>query len=96
MYILQCSNGTFYTGSTRYLERRVLQHQNGIGANYTRKHGPVILLYYEAFTRIDWAFYREKQVQRWSQSKKKALMRGDFLELHNMAICKNESFYGNQ
>lgn len=96
MYILQCGNGTYYTGSTKNLDRRLQQHQSGNGANYTRKYSPVTLLYYEAFSRIDWAFYREKQVQRWSQAKKEALMRGDIEELHHLAICKNESYFGNR
>lgn len=95
MYILLCSNKTYYTGSTKNLQRRLLQHQTGRGANYTRKHGPVELLYYEGFSRIDWAFYREKQVQRWSQAKKEALMKGDVSELHHLSICQNESYFGN-
>ena len=52
MYILRCSNGNYYTGSTKYLELRIAQHQNGEGANYTRKHGPVELVYFEVFDRI--------------------------------------------
>ena len=74
MYILQCANGNYYTGSTIDLERRLAQHQAGEGANFTRKHLPVELLYYEEFQRIDEAFYREKQVQGWSRAKKEALI----------------------
>jgi putative endonuclease len=76
MYILECANGRYYTGSTKYLELRVKQHQNGEGANFTRKNRPVKLVYYEEYDRIDTAFYREKQVQGWSHSKKKALVEG--------------------
>ncbi|MFA9392631.1 MAG: GIY-YIG nuclease family protein [Prolixibacteraceae bacterium] len=74
MYILKCSNNTYYTGSTNDLDRRLLEHQTGIGANYTRKHRPVKLVYFEEFDRIDEAFKREKQVQNWSQKKKEALI----------------------
>ena len=63
MYILECSNGQYYTGSTKNLEMRLAQHQAGEGANFTKKHLPVKLVYYEEFQRIDEAFYREKQVQ---------------------------------
>ncbi|GAA4045496.1 hypothetical protein GCM10022388_08600 [Flavobacterium chungnamense] len=63
MYILLCSDGSYYTGSTNDLERRLAQHQNGEGANHTKKRLPVSLLYYEEYQRIDEAFYREKQVQ---------------------------------
>ena len=66
MYILLCSNGKYYTGSTNNLEKRILQHNNGEGANFTRKHLPVQLIYFEEFDRIDDAFYREKQIQGWS------------------------------
>jgi predicted GIY-YIG superfamily endonuclease len=75
MYILECSDGSYYTGSTNDLERRLAQHQNGEGANHTKKHLPVKLVYFEEFQRIDEAFYREKQVQGWSRKKKEALIK---------------------
>ena len=59
MYILLCSDGSYYTGSTKYLELRLAQHQSGEGANHTKKHLPVELVYYEEYQRIDEAFYRE-------------------------------------
>ena len=93
MYILECSNATFYTGSTKDLERRIAQHQAGEGANYTKKHLPVKLIYYEKFDRIDWAFQREKQVQKWSRKKKIALMNGRLGLLHPLAECMNKSHY---
>jgi len=76
-YILKCSNGSYYVGSTKDLNRRIEQHQSGEGANHTKKYLPVELIYYEEYTRIDDAFYREKQLQKWSRKKKEALMRGD-------------------
>ena len=76
MYILLCADGSYYTGSTIDLERRLAQHQNGEGANHTKKRLPVSLLYYEEYQRIDDAFYREKQVQGWSRKKKEALIEG--------------------
>nr|WP_232373971.1 GIY-YIG nuclease family protein [Leptospira chreensis] len=81
MYILICSDGSYYTGSTKYLERRLRQHQSGKGANFTKKRLPVKLIYFEEYTRIDQAFYREKQIQGWSRKKKESLMRQDFNEL---------------
>ncbi len=75
-YILQCADGSYYTGSTKNLERRLAQHQCGEGAKYTRKHLPVKLVYYEEYDRIDTAFYREKQIQGWSRKKKEALING--------------------
>ncbi|MEI8049494.1 MAG: GIY-YIG nuclease family protein [Bacteroidota bacterium] len=96
MYILECSDGSYYTGSTNNLELRLLQHQNGEGANHTKKHRPVKLIYYEQFDRIDTAFYREKQVQNWSRAKKEALMAGDERLLHELAECTNNTNYMNK
>ena len=81
MYILECADGTYYTGSTRDLERRVIEHNSGLGANFTAKRLPVKLVYWEEFLRIDEAFVREKQIQNWSQAKKKALIEGKFESL---------------
>jgi putative endonuclease len=85
MYILECSDGSYYTGSTKYLEKRLEQHNAGEGANHTKKYLPVKLVYYEEFPRIDWAFEREKQVQGWSRKKKEALMNGDLSLLPEFA-----------
>ena len=85
VYILLCSNDTYYTGSTKYLEERIAQHQNGEGANYTKKHLPVELVYYEVYDRIDVAFQREKQIQRWSKKKKEALINGEFEHLSSLS-----------
>lgn len=93
MYILQCSDDSYYVGSTIDLNMRFEQHQCGEGANYTKKRLPVKLLYYEEFDRIDGAFYREKEVQGWSRKKKEALMEHNFSALHLLAECKNQSHY---
>ena len=85
MYILLCSNGQYYTGSTNDMDRRLAEHQNGEGANFTKKHLPVELLYFEEFQRIDKAFYREKQIQGWSRKKKEALINGQTDELPKLA-----------
>ncbi len=89
MYILQCSDGHYYTGSTIDLEKRIEEHQLGIGANFTHKLYPVKLLYFETFERIDDAYYREKQVQGWSRKKKEALMKRQTSTLHELAKCQN-------
>ena len=87
MYILECADGSFYTGSTKDLDLRIKQHQAGEGANYTRKRLPVKLIYYEEFSRIDDAFYREKQVQGWSRKKKQALIDGNSSDLPGLSIA---------
>lgn len=91
MYILACSDGSYYTGSTNNLELRLAQHQAGEGANHTKKRLPVTLVYFEEFQRIDEAFYREKQVQGWSRNKKEALIHGIPEKLNELAKCMNET-----
>ena len=91
LYILECADGTYYTGSTINLDLRLLQHQNGEGANYTKKRLPVQLIYSEEYQRIDEAFFREKQVQGWGRKKKEALINGE----HNLlpALALNYTQY---
>jgi predicted GIY-YIG superfamily endonuclease len=78
MYILECTDGSFYTGSTNHLTKRLDQHRNGEGALHTKRRLPAKLIYYETFDHVAKAFEREKQVQGWSRKKKVALIRGDF------------------
>jgi putative endonuclease len=91
MYILKCGNGDYYTGSTKNLERRIQEYQLGLGANFTKKHLPVKLVYFEVFDRIDLAFLREKQVQKWSKAKKEALIDKDFEKLKSLSKGKSLS-----
>jgi putative endonuclease len=92
MYILECADGSFYTGSTWDLEQRLWEHQNGLGANHTKKRLPVKLVYCEYYDRVEDAFYREKQVQGWSRRKKQALIEGNKEDL--IAFSKNYTQYG--
>jgi putative endonuclease len=94
MYILQCADGSFYTGSTRNLELRLSQHQNGAGANYTRKRLPVKLVYCEPYARVEDAYRREKQVQGWSHRKKQALIDGNEADL--IAFSRNYTEHGKE
>ncbi|MDZ8173136.1 GIY-YIG nuclease family protein [Microbacterium xanthum] len=77
MYILECSDRSFYVGSTRDLDYRVAQHNYGEGSEYTFTRRPVRLAYFEEYERMDDAFQREKQVQGWSRAKRIALIAGD-------------------
>ena len=72
MYILECAKGWYYVGSTQNLKKRIEEHQRGLGANFTAKHLPLKLVYFEEFNHVDLAFDREKQVQKWSRKKKEA------------------------
>lgn len=85
MYILECSDGSYYTGSTNNLILRTEQHQKGEGANHTKLRLPLKLVYSEEFNRVEHAFYREKQVQGWSRKKKVALIKGQFEKLSELS-----------
>ena len=91
VYILECGDGSYYTGSTRDIEKRLWEHQNYQGANYTKKKQPVRLVFCEEFKRIDEAFAREKQIQGWSHAKKKALIEGKYNMLPELS--KNYTQY---
>ena len=95
MYILKCSNHTYYTGSTKDLNERLAQHQAGEGSNYTAKNLPIELVYFEEYQRIDFAFHREQQVKKWSQKKKEALINGRPDLLPKLSECRNCSHWKN-
>ena len=86
MYILRCSDGSLYVGSTVDLDARLWQHQSGDGAAYTMRRLPVELAYREEFDRIDEAFAREKQVQNWGRAKRIALIEGRFDDLKALSV----------
>ena len=85
MYILKCSDGSYYVGSTRDLENRISQHQTGKGAKYTSSRLPVELVFAEQFPDIQSAYTAEKQVQGWRREKREALIRGDYEALPELA-----------
>nr|WP_321454320.1 GIY-YIG nuclease family protein [uncultured Carboxylicivirga sp.] len=66
------------------------QHKEGKGANFTKKHLPVNLVYYEEYDNIADAFYREKQIQGWGRKKKLALIENRHHELPQLSKCKSK------
>jgi putative endonuclease len=81
MYILKCSDESYYVGSTNNLELRIEQHQIGNGAKYTKKRLPIALVYSEEFEKIEEAYLREKQVQGWGRNKREALIKNQSSDL---------------
>ncbi|RYB93931.1 GIY-YIG nuclease family protein [Nocardioides oleivorans] len=84
-YILECSDGSFYVGSTRNLDRRVWEHAEGLGAEYTKRRRPVRLAWAGEFERVADAFAFEKQVQGWRRDKRLALIEGRYDDLPELA-----------
>ena len=78
LYILECEDGTYYTGTTSNLDLRLKQHFDGGGANYTQKRRPKKVVYSKEFRNIFEARDRERQIKDWSQAKKKKLISGEW------------------
>jgi putative endonuclease len=74
IYIIECSDGSYYTGYTTDVERRVEEHNSGEGAKYTRGRRPVKLRYQEAFKSRSLAQKREYQIKKLPRSKKEELV----------------------
>ncbi|QBZ98851.1 GIY-YIG nuclease family protein [Flavobacterium sangjuense] len=86
VYILKCSDNTYYTGVTSKLTQRMFQHNSGYFPDcYTFKRRPLQLVFYCEFTDINLAFEKEKQIKKWSKAKKEALINGEFDVLVNLA-----------
>jgi putative endonuclease len=77
MYIFKYADGSYYVGSTRYLEQRIFHHRQGLVAKYTSGRLPVKLDYGEEYDRVADAYAGEKQVQGWRRAKREALINGD-------------------
>jgi len=89
VYILKCSDGSFYTGHTDSLETRIAQHQQAYFSScYTAKRLPVILVYQASFNTRDEALTLEKQVNGWSRKKKQALINDDWGEISRLSKLK--------
>jgi len=80
IYIAECKDGTLYTGYTINLEKRILAHNEGKGAKYTRGRAPVVLRYYEKFDSKQDAMIREAEVKKFSKLKKNELLRNFIVE----------------
>ena len=85
VYILRCSDSTFYTGHTNDLDSRLKAHNDGVAANYTATRRPVELIYSELAETETAAVQRERQLKRWSAEKKKALAAGDLSRLKSLS-----------
>jgi predicted GIY-YIG superfamily endonuclease len=76
LYILQCSDGSLYTGVTNDVDRRLKQHQDGKASHYTRTRRPVILVYREKCGNRSQALTRECAVKALGRERKEALIAG--------------------
>ena len=85
IYILQCSDGSLYTGSTTDIPRRLNEHNSGKGGNYTRIRRPGKLLFTESHQNRSEAQKREAQIKRWTKSKKLSLVSHNEVSLKQLS-----------
>lgn len=91
VYILKCSDGSYYTGSTNNLERRINEHNFKKYKGYTSSRLPVELVYSQKFDNPNEAISAERQIKGWSRKKKEALIKGDFDELVRLSHTSTSS-----
>ncbi len=85
VYILRCADGSYYTGHTDSLEKRISEHQNGLSDSYTATRLPVELVFSQPCSTREEALAAERQIKGWSRKKKAAMMRGDWAEVSRLA-----------
>ncbi len=83
VYIIECADSSYYVGSTVDLDRRLWEHDMGLGSTYTRprRRRPVKLRWCVQYQSIQQGFDFEKQLQGWGRAKREALMEGRFEDL---------------
>jgi predicted GIY-YIG superfamily endonuclease len=74
VYVLECGDGSLYTGSTNDLQRRIAEHKAGRGGYYTSSHGPVSLAYEEKCETLAEARRREASIKRLPRKRKLLLI----------------------
>jgi predicted GIY-YIG superfamily endonuclease len=85
VYILRCSDGSYYTGCTTNIEQRYGEHQAGETPGYTATRLPVEMVWADEFQTIHDAIDFERQIKRWSRAKKEALIAGRFNDLPGLS-----------
>ncbi len=89
VYILRCSDGSYYTGHTDNLETRIGAHQSGECDGYTATRLPVELAWSQEFVTREEALSAEAQIKGWSRKKKEAMMRSEWEEVSRLAQSKS-------
>ena len=88
LYMLECSDGSYYVGHTDNLELRIAEHEQGIKCGYTAARRPVKVVFTQEFVTREEALGLERQIKGWSRKKKEALINGDWEEISRLARSK--------
>ncbi len=92
VYILRCSDNSYYTGVTNNLDRRVNEHNLGVHQScFTFRRRQVKVVYFSKFSWIQKAIAFEKQLKGWSRAKKEALIEGEFEKLPGLSASMNSA-----
>jgi len=78
VYILRCGDGTYYTGHTDDLAKRIVEHEARVFGGYTSNRKLLELVFHQGFSTRPEALQAEQQIKKWSQAKKGALVKGDW------------------
>lgn len=78
VYIIECQDGTYYTGMTWKPDLRWTKHLTKFGSKYTARHGVKKMAYLEEYEDLEQARRRELQIKDWSQAKKRKLISGEW------------------
>ena len=90
VYVLRCSDGSYYTGHTDNLEHRIGTHQSGELPGYTLHRRPLSLAYSQECVTREEALSAELQIKGWSRAKKEAMFRGDWAQVSRLSRGKNK------
>lgn len=88
-YLLRCADGSYYTGHTDDLPRRIAEHQSGLFTGYTYKRRPIEIVWSDAFQTRDDAKAAERQIKGWTRAKKEALIASDWNRISELARCRS-------
>jgi predicted GIY-YIG superfamily endonuclease len=89
VYILQCSDNSYYIGHTDNIDLRISEHKLGRGSAYTTTRLPVEVMFVQDFCSRDEALIAERQIKGWNRKKKKALIDGDWETIKWLSNKKN-------
>jgi putative endonuclease len=96
VYILECSDGLYYTGITNDLDQRIIEHNSGIDKDaFTYNRRPIHLKFHEHFSDFNLAIEWETRIKKWSRKKKEALINSDWKSLKEGSRFNNNTSHNN-
>lgn len=94
VYILKCSDDSYYIGITNNIEKRLIEHQSGYNKDcYTYKKRPLTLEFCQEFNDVLQAIFFEKKIKGWTRAKKQSLINGKWDMLQILSECRNATHY---